>query len=376
MTWQRPGRCLLAVMLIAWVGLTACAPPSTRVAASGDGGIGGTGISGDGGIGGTGIVGVITDFGSIIVNGRRVVIPSGLAITSHPGAPAVGAVERPQDLRIGHTVIVRAVRQSERWVARDIRLSIPLSGPIDMISPDGLIVLGRHVRVDGATVVAMGSGAPRLGDTSALSPGDWVRVSGLPTGDTTVTASRIDRLSTREAAQPAFTPLSLSVDVFGGAVDRLVLQTTANPRGQTLVLTANPGRAEQGLAGSQILEGRLEDGVLQIDRRRPFPGIRRNEDNEDQAWDRPPADWDGDDTDEAVGDVDDEGWADDEDAEVEGDDAFDPDEQDRGSDDDEEEATEGGAEPSDDLADPSNADDADGHETDTENDDDADDERP
>ena len=270
------------------LGLVACAPEREPSLASGDGGIGGTGISGDGGIGGTGIVGVITEFGSIVVNGRRIAIPPGLPI-----ADTAGGVYRPQDLRVGHTVLVRAVERDGLWIAREVRRGTAVIGPVDGVGPDGVTVLGRTIGIDRATVVAGGPGATRLGDAAGLSPGDWVAVSGLPSGPGRIAASRIERLADPgPAGRPVAAAAPLSAALFDGRVDRLLLQTLADPQADRLSLADGGDAASAGIAGSRILEGRVEGGVLRIERREAFRGYRRSD--EDADWDRPPAGWDGD----------------------------------------------------------------------------------
>ncbi|MDJ0388527.1 DUF5666 domain-containing protein [Roseomonas sp. E05] len=156
-------------------------PPPHQVA-SGDRGIGGTGVrsieGGDRGIGGTGIVGVITGFASICVNG--------LEVQYDPSLPV--AVEeqegRPDQLRAGQVVVIEASGGSGDLYARHLAVRYEVVGPVEAQEEGGhlLTVAGQRVRV--------------LADTRGmLSPrvGEWTAVSGFRQPDGSIAATRIDR---------------------------------------------------------------------------------------------------------------------------------------------------------------------------------------
>ncbi|MEM8824289.1 MAG: DUF5666 domain-containing protein [Pseudomonadota bacterium] len=153
----------------------------------------------EGGIGGTGIVGVLTDFGSLIVNGLRVEITSGTTIATPFGQASEG------DLAPGQALTIMATRSSDRLVARHVRIDHALVG---RVAPD-LTVNGISVRLE-------------AGATGQLTQGDRVAVSGLwtPTG---VSASRIDPVDA--AADPL---LPAAPDVIAGVIG------DGGPTGRTL----------------------------------------------------------------------------------------------------------------------------------------------
>ncbi|WP_305987243.1 DUF5666 domain-containing protein [Roseibium sp. MMSF_3544] len=113
----------------------------------------------EGGVVGTGIAGVITDLGSIYVNGHKIEIADGMNVSG--SVPEIAAGE----LRPGHTVAVVARLQDDIWRAEHIRQVLPLVGPVERISGGSLTVLGTDVTLGTLSV--------------AVNEGDWVAVSGL-----------------------------------------------------------------------------------------------------------------------------------------------------------------------------------------------------
>ena len=189
------------VMALALVGLVGCASSTepdvlsaekTAPRAPSEGGIGGTGIEiaeGRGGIGGTGapgagIVGTVTGFGSIHLNGLRVVFPASGRVPSPLGSVA------KDDVDLGETLEILGTREADGTVTPTRAMfRFPVVGRIDGVAEDGtLFVLGTQVIVEPGAVIADGSGNP-----ATLAVGDWVQVSGLPRGNSVV-ASRIERL--------------------------------------------------------------------------------------------------------------------------------------------------------------------------------------
>lgn len=122
----------------------------------------------EGGIGGTGIVGVLTDFGSLIVSGNRVTISEETQFSDGFGALTQA------DLAIGDSLTVEATGPVGDLVALRVNVTHPLVGRIDAMSPDGrsLVVNGVEVRMQG--------------NTQAFAIGDRVAVSGLWRGQQVV----------------------------------------------------------------------------------------------------------------------------------------------------------------------------------------------
>jgi hypothetical protein len=220
--------------------------------AASDRGIGGTGAPAgapeisDRGIGGTGIVGVITGFGSVIVNG--------LEIAYAPSTPLTvdGVSDTGEALRVGQLATIVA-NDDHGLQAVSIGVRHEVSGPVTSVSTDGapggqmLIVAGQRV--------AIGNGTDGL---RTVHPGDWVAVSGLRQPDGIIAASRIDQrmpgpvlvrgpampsaggwrigdLSVRPPVSTTFTP-GESITARGSIMNGILSVTTASPD----VLSSNP----------------------------------------------------------------------------------------------------------------------------------------
>jgi Domain of unknown function (DUF5666) len=169
------------LMLALW---GACVPLAST--ALSDRGIGGTGgpASGpeisDRGIGGTGIVGVITGFGSVIVNGLEIAYAPNTPLTVD-GVSDTGAA-----LRVGQLAAVVA-SDDHGLHAVNIAVRHEVSGPVTSVSADSG-PRGRVLTVAGQQV-AIGPGTDGVW---TVRPGDWVAVSGLRQPDGVIAASRID----------------------------------------------------------------------------------------------------------------------------------------------------------------------------------------
>jgi hypothetical protein len=100
-------------------------------------------------------------------------------------------VERPVDeIDVGMTVEVdaRLAADGSQGVARGVRSTLALQGPVDGVSGESaLIALGTPVRIDASTALV---GVETAG---ALRPGDPVRIHGLQGADGTLVATRIER---------------------------------------------------------------------------------------------------------------------------------------------------------------------------------------
>jgi hypothetical protein len=147
------------------------------------GGIGGTGLKdwgaiGANGIGGTGIVGIVTGFGSILINSLEVQLPDTAAVQVN------GAVVQPNALAAGQRVAIHVEDQAGRPTARSVAASITLEGPVQAADPATgiLTVLGQRVRLAAGTPVPGGK-FPIVGDS--------VQVSGLVRADGTLEAAAI-----------------------------------------------------------------------------------------------------------------------------------------------------------------------------------------
>ncbi|HBG97176.1 MAG: hypothetical protein JKP98_13510 [Rhodobacteraceae bacterium] len=130
----------------------------------------------EGGIGGTGIVGILTDFGSIVLNGMRVETPSGLRPTNAFGQVTLNS------LGIGQSLTVEARAINGRLMARRIHIAHPVIGPVHDID-------GNRARVAGVPVVL------EPGVVGGWEPGMVAAISGVWRGQTVV-ASRIARART------------------------------------------------------------------------------------------------------------------------------------------------------------------------------------
>ncbi len=142
----------------------------------------GCGSSTGGGIGGTGIAqGVITDFGSIVVNDLRFDIDSAdIVVNGSSGSVA--------DLRPGMVVTVSGTfdEVAGTGIAEEIRFDSLLRGAVDSVdSTAGVVtVFGQELSVSTSTVFQGTS-------LDTLNPGTVIEVSGLADGDGAVVVTRV-----------------------------------------------------------------------------------------------------------------------------------------------------------------------------------------
>lgn len=180
----------------------------------------------EGGIGGTGIVGVLTDFGSLMINGLRVEMETRTRVHSPFGTLSDSA------LAVGQPLTVFAVRNRERLVARDVQIAVPLVGTVTR-SPAGTIT------INGAPVRAEPSALGRL------SPGQRVTAYGIWSGNGLI-ASRI-------APAVSDTDLIAGVITRGGPTDTQI-------EGTSVRLPAGLSTPSSGQYATAI--GRFENGVF------------------------------------------------------------------------------------------------------------------
>lgn len=166
-------------MLVCLVQLTACVPQSDRQHA-----LIGTEDDRDGsGIGGTGIRGVITDFGSVIVNGLHVDYVADTPIFQD------GEVVAAEALELGQVVAIDAFGDQASLSAQSIDIRREVLGPISDIDPaaDSITVLDQRVVL-----------AKDVEGDADMSPGQMVAVSGLRLPDGRIFATRIDNADAGE----------------------------------------------------------------------------------------------------------------------------------------------------------------------------------
>jgi hypothetical protein len=217
-----------------------------------EGGIGGTGlVAADpdpGGIGGTGIIGVITGFGSIVVNGVHVDYPSNMAV-----ANLLGEQRAVDQLAVGHLVEIEAVVSGERYLARQIVQRHALIGAVSAWNreSDALQVGGQPVMLDEGTRIAEGT---------RLTRGSRVMVSGLWDGQR-LTATRIE-------------PDHQGIDLLAGPAQ---FPATHTPQVGSIRLAGADQLAtiEEGqelLVTGRLTESRMEVTQLQRRPQLPFSG--------------------------------------------------------------------------------------------------------
>ena len=131
----------------------------------------------EGGTIGTGIMGEITGLGSINVNGLRIELPDDLVVTSSVGD------RRADDLAVGETVVVEAVRTDGGFTAHHARLYHPIVAPIEAISGGRLQVMGLDLDISDLPL-------------ARVATGDWVAISGLWRGDGLV-VSHVEQVAPR-----------------------------------------------------------------------------------------------------------------------------------------------------------------------------------
>jgi len=130
----------------------------------------------EGGIGGTGIVGVLTDFGSLIVNGLRVELDGDTRFRDTRGPLG------EDSLRVGQSLTAKARPVDGVLMAETVEIAYPVTGIATGVSPGG-----RSARVSGVRVDLEPTG---LG---GFEEGTAVAVSGVWNGPRVV-ASRVDRV--------------------------------------------------------------------------------------------------------------------------------------------------------------------------------------
>lgn len=130
----------------------------------------------EGGIGGTGIVGLLTEFGSLYINGNYV-----RTDTQTRYSNGFGSITKT-DLSVGDSLTVEAATDSEGLIAARVHVTHPIVGSITAIAANG-----RSLTINGITVT--------LPSRTRFGIGTRVAASGLWRGQQVV-ASRITATNT------------------------------------------------------------------------------------------------------------------------------------------------------------------------------------
>lgn len=212
----------------------------------------------EGGIGGTGIVGVLTDFGSLIVGGQLVETTARTEITDAFGPLSESA------LAIGDSLTVEAAGPAGALVARRVHVTYPVVGAVTAVS-------GGVAVINGVRVVLPATGP-------ALSVGDRVAVSGVWRGRTVV-ASRISAARAGlDVVSGDVTNALRGTQVGGVAVTRSRLsgQSTGSfgtvvgtYDGQAQVMRVQSAVGERFFGAAGPLERLAVEGFLEVAPRRP-----------------------------------------------------------------------------------------------------------
>ncbi|MEM0950160.1 MAG: DUF5666 domain-containing protein [Pseudomonadota bacterium] len=192
----------------------------------------------EGGIGGTGIVGLLTEFGSLRVNGLRV------ETTDRTVFQTPFEIVSEEAIRRGMALTIVARRTGNGMEARNVQISWPVIGTVTGAS-------GRF-RVNGVPV-RVEQGAP-----GRMTPGVRVAVSGAWTPDGLV-ASRIDQADQPDDVIAGVAertgPTGLTV---GGAPVRF--SRGATPSAGSFV-TVKGRMGAEGFEARTLAEGRFGDGA-------------------------------------------------------------------------------------------------------------------
>jgi hypothetical protein len=144
-------------------------------------GIGGSGILPGGGddedgIGGSGIYGTVTGFGSICLNGRRLIYDEDVVLTTDEASSVI------EELAVGHVVLVDFEDDADGLRARSIQIQHALVGPVTAYRDDVLEVMGERVFIEALANEELGW----------VEVGIRVAVSGLRGPEDRLIVSRVD----------------------------------------------------------------------------------------------------------------------------------------------------------------------------------------
>ena len=165
-------------------------------------------------------LGVISGFGSVIVNGVH--YKDDTASVSDED----GQAHDKGDLKLGMVVEVQAdeigeANNEKSATAQSISFSSLIRGPVESVSVDSLVVLGQTVKVTATTVFD----DSLIGGLAALTPGAVVRVFGtLETTTGAYTATRIEPAASAEfyrlrGAVSAYSPMAKTLTIGTALID-------------------------------------------------------------------------------------------------------------------------------------------------------------
>lgn len=246
--------------------------------------------------------GVLSAFGSVIVNGHEYATSTGTAVTDGDADDAASSLAA---LRVGMTVDVDA----DGSAASRVRFASLVRGEVDAVdvTASTLTVLGQTVRVSGATLFAGSSstGSAALTALSGVNVGDYVVVYGMlqcntagtatcASGGTTVLASLVDEPGAagayrvagyaQNASGTGFTINGLTVDLVASGTgatictpspcaiasgDFVVVRSSTAPVSASGALTLTAQRVRAATAAPVLAAGAtvsLEGAVAQLDK--------------------------------------------------------------------------------------------------------------
>ncbi len=152
----------------------------------------------EGGIGGTGIVGLLTDFGSLIVNGMRIETRENTQFSNATGPLSNDRVS------LGDSLTIEAETRQGRLIARRVHVTHPLIGTVQTLSASGALMTVNGVSV---TLEPQAQGRARLGDR--------VRISGLWRNNSVI-ASQVLLTQTETDVIAGETTLASGILTIGG----------------------------------------------------------------------------------------------------------------------------------------------------------------
>ncbi len=196
----------------------------------------------EGGIGGTGIVGIMTGYGSLLVNGLRVELTNQTRVASPYGQTDLNA------LKPGMSLTIFASRNRDGLFARDVTIDYALVGL-------ARVGAGRALSVNGVRVL------PEPGALGSYSADHRVAVSGVwsPRG---LIASRID-------------PAPNGQDLIAGTVSRRSATGLSISGASVRILGAKSDNGGYAVALGQSRDGQFEADDLQTGRFNTATGLRQ-----------------------------------------------------------------------------------------------------
>ncbi len=206
----------------------------------------------EGGIGGTGIVGLLTDFGSLVVAGRTVKTDTDTAVLD-----AFGGLSE-NDLALGDSLTIEASTTADGLLARRVHLTQPLVGLITVVNGNTVTINGIEVTLETASPLTQ--------------TGQRVAASGLWRGQSVI-ASRLSParsaldLVAGDVSRAGFRTLIGGVQVSGARLPQLAVGSYATAVGSydqsTSRLIVQQVQAERFRASAGPLQRLIVEGFLE-----------------------------------------------------------------------------------------------------------------